>query len=522
MTVKISAKYCKLLCLLSLIVLAAGLTAAQAQSTSFEGGTLSWTVSETGGVCGPANPPPYTYDEWNFSSFKFVYEGTTYNLGGSAAWIQDNESTTGCPPDGAEAGTMGAPSVLGLGSACTIVFTPTSSSSGTATLGSGCATSYTGYINPKYMIMGVFYVPPGASSYAEYCNNTSVSKTDSIANTFTSSYKSSLSVSVTENIFSFLKGTETVSYSTTYTQSSKSTQSVTVAQTTSNCVKFPGATNNYVPNNHDYDLIAVWVNPLSVFTFTENSSGTITGTAWNGYGINQLDQPALDIVYIYAGCLNGDSSKMGTGSCTDNLAPLNRTWDTDETWPSGQGPALTATDEANILAADPFGKCTPSANVSPSSYPADNCTISVNPDRFTLTDNEDISYFQPAAGAGPLTTIYTLGYSVADTQSKGYTVTDSLTYGVEDVFQGSGFLAALKVTTGTSQTYTESTEIDQSLTTTDAQTSMASITEPPCTVVSGACSPLYPSTAAPGPTEFDLYEDNLYGTFLFYPADWTD
>jgi hypothetical protein len=372
------------------------------------------------------------------------------------------------------------------------------------------------------MIMGVFYVPPGASSYAEYCNNTSVSDTNSITGTFTSSYQESLSVSVTANIFSFLKGTQTDSFSTTYTQSSKSSQSVTVAQTTSNCVKFPGATSNYVPNNHDYDLIAVWLNPLSLLTYTENASGTITGTAWKGYGINQLDQPAMDIVYIYAGCLNGDTAALGATDCANNLAPLSRKWDTDETWPSGQGPALTAADEANILAADPFGKCTPSANVSPSSYPADNCTISVNPDRFTLTDNEDITYSQPVAGAQPITTIYTLGYSVADTQSKGYTVTDSLTYGVEDVFQGSGFLAALKVTTGTSQTYTESKEIDQSLTTTDAQTSTASITEPPCMVVSGACSPLYPSKAAPGPTEFDLYEDNLYGTYLFYPADWTD
>jgi hypothetical protein len=166
--------------------------------------------------------------------------------------------------------------------------------------------------------------------------------------------------------------------------------------------------------------------------------------------------------------------------------------------------------------------CTPDANISPLSYPADNCTnLTPQSNRFTITDNEDVDYGQPIPGGGQNTSIYTLSYSIANSESEGYTTTNSTMYGVEQEWTGSAFSTDLSVTAGNSQTYTISTQTNQSLTTTDSSSTEASVTQPPCNVVSGVCDPLYPSAAAPGPTEFDVYEDTQYGTFLYYPANWS-
>jgi hypothetical protein len=367
-------------------------------------------------------------------------------------------------------------------------------------------TPVSGYINPKYVVIGVTYVTPGAASFTQYCNNTSVSNTDTITNTFTSSYQKSLSVSVTPSILGVLSGTITANHSNTYTQSTKTTNAVTVSQATSLCNKLTGASNNYEPNNHDYDIIWVWLNPVSLLTYMENN-GTVVSTQWNGWGYNEKDQNAMEVYPAYVGCLNGDLA-----GC--NLTPLSRTWDNDETWPSGQGPALTSADYTAILAADPFAHCEPSTPLTKQ------CAVTPNVDRFTITDNEDVSYFQPPVGAQPNTTTYMLQYSVSNTQGRDITLTNTSSFGLETSFKNSLFGNAVSSTTNTTHTFTTVTETNQSLVTTNGTTTTASITEPPCSVAGGVCSPTYPSVADPGPTEFDIYEDTLYGTFLYYPANW--
>jgi hypothetical protein len=377
-----------------------------------------------------------------------------------------------------------------------------------------------GYINPKYMVMGIYYVVPGSQSYAKYCSNTSVGTTNSITNTFTSSYQNSISIKASASIPGFLNGSVTQTTSATYTQSSSIGNSVAVTQSSSLCNQSPGPTNSYQGNNHDYDLILVWVNPVVTLDYYEDAGGTIHGIQWSGFGFNERDQPAMEVDQIYVGCLNGDLPTGPGTPCASNLAPLQRSWDTDTTWPSGQGPALNSQDLANVLAADPFGTCTPDANVPPSSYPTDNCTLSPQPARFTITDNENVTFQQPIPGAQPTTTQYTLGYTVANTQSNGYTTTNSSTFGVESQFQSSGFIVAVTETIGSSQTLTTKTETNQSLTTSNGTTMTVSVTGPPCVVSGASCNPLYPSSAAPGPTQFDVYEDTQYGTFFLYPTTW--
>ncbi len=365
-----------------------------------------------------------------------------------------------------------------------------------------------GYINPKYLIIGVDYVTPGASSYTQYCNNTTVSNTNSIINTFTTAYQQGVSVNLTESfIGGWLSGSSTQSESTTYTQSTKTTNAVTVSQSTSLCEQIHGATNNYQPNNHDYDIIWLWLNPVALLTFQETQSGTIVATQWNGWGFNAKDQPAMDVFPVYVGCLNGDLS-----GC--NLSELSRTWDNDESWPSGQGPALTSQDYATILASDPFSGCEPHTPLT------QECSVTPAANRFTIADPSNIQYLQPPVGAGQITTIYTLNYTISNMQSRNYTITNQTVFGVESVFKAGAFGTGVTITMNSSQTFTTTVETDQSLTTTNSTTTTASITGPPCTVSGNSCSPTYPSTADPGPTEFDVYEDTLYGTFLYYPANW--
>lgn len=216
----------------------------------------------------------------------------------------------------------------------------------------------------------------------------------------------------------------------------------------------------------------------------------------------------MDVYPAYVGCLNGDFS-----GC--NLAPLGRAWDTGETWPTGQGPALTAQDYANLLAVDPFAHCEPTTPLT------HECPTTPDPDRFTITDNQTVSYFQPPPGAQPITTTYSLGYSLSNTQGRSYTLTNSTTFGVESEFSGGHIFGnAVSITIGSSQTFTTVIESDQSLTTVNATTSTATITGPPCNVSLGVCTPTYPSISNPGPTQFNIYEDTLYGTFLYYPANW--
>ena len=73
--------------------------------------------------------------------------------------------------------------------------------------------SVSGYINPKYLIVGVTYAPPGASSYVQYCDNTTVSATNSITNTFSSSYQAGVKVAISAGLFGWANGTTTASSS---------------------------------------------------------------------------------------------------------------------------------------------------------------------------------------------------------------------------------------------------------------------------------------------------------------------
>lgn len=504
MTIHMSARVTRLIATIAFVVLAfSGVTGrvhAQVQeSTSVGGGTLYWTATYYSSVCGQYQTP---FSYYSFSSFTFV-QGGSYPLSGSAAYFNSPGQNQSCPPNGAEPTVLPITLPSNFGN-CMIYFSPQSGGYGSATE----ACNYTGYIEPKFLVIGVDYVVPGAQSFQDVCSSKALSTTHTMQYTFSSSYQSDFKVSVSGGIFKFLSGSQSASYSSKATQTSTGSNAVTLATTSSLCESVPGPANSYVPNNHDYDVIWVWLNPVASFTFQENSGGSITGIVFNGYGFNAADQPEMDIYPVYVGCLNGDLS------CS--MPSLQRTWDTTDNWPSGQGPALTSADYQTILAADPFAMCTPT---TPAGQQC-SAELNLNPDRFSQTLNQDIPYVQPPVGGQPITSVYTLTNTTTDTQSNGFTTSNQVTYGIEKSFSLSGFLTGISITAGSSQTYGTTYEVDNSLQTSNSVSDQVSITGPPCNVSGGSCNPYYPSPSAPGPTEFQVLEDNIYGTFLLNPVNW--
>jgi hypothetical protein len=89
-----------------------------------------------------------------------------------------------------------------------------------------------GYINPKYVVVGVVYAPPGPSSSVTYANTTSVGSTTTIMHSFQSDVGFSVSISATFGIpaaQAIMPGGPGVKL--TYTQSSDYTQGSSTSTT---------------------------------------------------------------------------------------------------------------------------------------------------------------------------------------------------------------------------------------------------------------------------------------------------
>jgi hypothetical protein len=359
-----------------------------------------------------------------------------------------------------------------------------------------------GFINPKYIIAGVTYAPPGAQSNVTYTNSALVGTTSSLGSSFNN--QTSVSVTITSDVSSWgAMGKTSGTSSTSYSQGSSSSSSVGLSKTTTESDKTSGPANSLVGVDHDFDIIWLWLNPVLPITFTAPNSPQII--TWNGYGYDPNDQPGMDVFPVFVGWLNGDIPIP-----SDVAQVLARTWAGGYTWGTGQGPALTGpgpgTDFATIVQADPFWQCDQS--------PA-NCPTAPDPTRFTLSDNQNIVYEQAAVGGQPVTQTYQLQYQNTSTQGQGTTSTFSQGFAFEQQFTGSAFILKLTADLKESNTLTWTNTANTTITNTTTSTALASVTGPTCTVPAGSnvCSPAYT-----GPAEFDVYQDNQYGTFMFFPV----
>jgi hypothetical protein len=384
-----------------------------------------------------------------------------------------------------------------------------------------------GLVYPKFLVVGVTYAPPGASSDVQYTNTTSVGTTTTYSSSFSNDV--GFSIKTTQNIGipagkTLASGGITLTYteSTDYTQTQNSSTSVTINKSTSIADTTNGFPTTNSPNGpvepavpHDYDVILVWMNPELVFTsyYYPSAPTTPVSIQWNGYAYDPNDLAGPDVYPIQVGCLNGHFT---TAFCSTQQGVLNRAWVTGEKAPQ-TGAAVTAAgcspqtsnspsicpntqDAYNILAADPLAY-----NPGGKTY----TLLNSSPLPTTTSDGRFTQYPYPPNPvdyeAGQ-TEQYTATQMDTQTQSSGGSTQLKEAISVSEEVQ-TGFLNLFNSST----TYTESETITQTNTWLNSLTTTTTITD--AFKISGSNPPNY----VPG--EFIVYQDNQMGTFMFYPSN---
>jgi hypothetical protein len=380
----------------------------------------------------------------------------------------------------------------------------------TLTGGSDAPAPIQGFFNPKYIILGVTYAPPGAQSNVNYTNSTMVGNTTDIKNSFSDQKDFSITVShsgeagLTIGSWSVVGGVGKLgtTFSTSYTIGSNDASTITINKTTSQSDRTAGPADSFVGIDHDYDVIWLWLNAVLPAQVDPNVPGKVT---WNGYGFDPTDQPDMDVFPVFVGWLNGHLPLPG-----DAAAVLARSWAANQIRDAGQVPGLTGpgpgTDFETIGKADPFWLCTP--------QPA-NCPTSVDTVRFTVTANQNLVYEQAPVGGQPITQTYTQIYSNTDAEGQGTSTSFSEGIAFEQEFGASLFFIDFTTNLKESKKLTWTHSVMKTMTNNTTSQAVATITGPTCTVPNGAnfCSPEYNGAA-----EFVVYQDNQYGTFMFFPV----
>jgi len=531
MLVSVPAILRRLKCLLSLIAFASGSATAHAQtqySLPFDGGTLSWTDTQTMGPtqCGGTS----YYTVFTQSSFSFMpASGIAVPLAGGTTYIYQPAGNDECP-------TNGPQPVSGfnfLGGGFTINFIPANNGeSGSATLVS--YTGVQGFVNPKYVVVGISYAPPGSSSFVEYTNTTSVGNT----NTFSSSFQNDVSFSVSVNgtingipAAGVVNGNVTLTATETsdYTQGSSNSTTNTISKASTVSYTTPG-TPTFSPVNSDYDYIWLWINPEVLVTYAPPVGSTPASFQWAGYAFDPNDPAsgkppksgpyvaAPDVIEVQAGCLNGDFScpstlawlngVEGTGSYVTS-GTLARSWQSTANgynWPNNEGSGLTFSDVCQILTFDPLSK-TPSQCTTQNDYTLLNSLPAgtTSDGRYTKDPSPPNTLQYPVGAATELyNTVQTNTQSVA--QGTSNSVKQAISVMQQFGTNFSGIFSSLTTLTE-SDTMTWSYSWLNTLTTTTTLTDELSITGPPD-----------PPPSYNGPVQFVAYQDNMFGTFVFVPV----
>jgi hypothetical protein len=209
--------------------------------------------------------------------------------------------------------------------------------------------------------------------------------------------------------------------------------------------------------------------------------GTNT-VSFAGYGYNaQDDYAGAEIVPIEVRLLKSPSL-MSSGL----RQRLSRGWDT-----TGLG-GLTTADYANILAADPFAR---SSTYNPIADPKH---------RFQAVTGSTVPYVPPAPGGQPVTVTGSFETQTATSTSRSaqslYSVKFTLLFS-SNIEWFAEWTSKLQVTTS----YTVTDGWSSTNNSTVGKSASYSIT-----------GPQY-SDHYTGPVSFQIYRDNVYGSFMFYP-----
>lgn len=483
-------------------------------ATSLSSAQLTYTKTETNyGGC-----PAGVNNATKYSNWVYTVSGTSHSFNGFDVVEVKGESCTDvggkieCKPCGEAATTsLDEPSTDGL------AYLQATGGSGTAVLGT------LGWVNPKYQIVGVMYAPPGSKSTVTYANNTVVGNTTSVSSSFSSGVTESVSISVGVSIpIVGFTDKETETESASYTQETDSSSSLSVNQTTSASTGLSGYSDPANGINHDYDYIFVWLNSIALFGVYPTTPKTTVLLTGYGYDLNDTPaDPDMDVIGIQLGCLDGDFYNLyesnpteypNWNTCLDlfdnNLA---RAWALNNT--DGSSPALTptlanssppynfcqqtGTDLYNICQADPFSN----SSYGGEYFPPPSGSDTTSDGRFTACSNSlcnSTIEYEP-----DINKTYSQGYSTTATASQGGKDTYSQSFSIENQF-GADFGPSFLATLTTTNTFTWISQFSYATNSSNGQTASFSI--------------MGPAEGYSGPLSFTVYQDNLYGTFMFYPV----
>jgi hypothetical protein len=372
---------------------------------------------------------------------------------------------------------------------------------------------------PKFMVLDVLYAPPGSGSTMTYTDATLIGTSTSTDNTFANQH--AVTVSATVPIPSTnVTLTAEVDWGHTVTQDGTSTFSLNT--TTTNSVVVPGSvaagtggTKNIISTgvDHEADIIRLWLNPATVYTLPPTANNNLI---WNGFAANPNDPNvtagAMDIIALTVSQLDGSACNYTSIPCLspELQAALNRNWD------SGGAGALQTSDFQTILQRDPFATNT-SLNGAPAVPPPHSEGTSFDPNipvPDPITQQCSTRYsFDPVLGQtfafgqlGTTNQALTQTYSLQSTTSHitGSTTTDM--YSVANTVSASlGITKVLSLSFTNKNTFTWTNKYSSTRTSNSIVTQTLAIKNP---LVSDSYN---------GPTQMQVWRDNIYGTFMFYP-----
>jgi hypothetical protein len=448
-----------------------------------------------------------------------------------AVYLQDNNSPTGCPPTGPQPAILPISLPAGVDNGCVIDFTAESGGQGSAVAAPSCVQGVQGLLFPKYVVVGVTYAPPGASSDVQYTGTTSVGSTSTYSDSFTEGF--SIGVSTTWGI-DIPSGTPTpnggvtltIGEDNTLTQTQNGSSADTTSKSTSVSYTTAGYPTTNPPNGtlapslpNDYDTIQVWLNPELIFTATAASGSNPATIQWNGYAYDPYDMDLPDVASIQVGCLNGDFTTVW---CSTQQGVLNRSWVTTEpvqqmspttsavvtasgcASQTAESPSIcpNTQDAFNILAADPMAY-----NPGGSPYTLFNSQplpITTSDGRFTqISGNNDPNPVQYVPGNSES---YNVTQMNTQTESNGgsqkyeekITISAKVNSGFWNIFNES-------------TTYTNTDDFTQTTTWLNSLTTTQTVAD--AFTIKGSNPPDYVAG------EFIAYQDNLYGTFVLVPSN---
>jgi len=432
---------------------------------------------------------------------------------------------------------------------------------------------------PKYEVLTVVYAPPGSASSVTYGNSNLVGSSNSFLTSISNNVTESTSTTTGFSLFG-IGSTTTNTSSDGWGDAAQSSTSLSVQTTNGNSVTTAGPISSALGVNHDNDVIYIWLNPVVMATVPNTTTTSPIPLTWTGLDFNSCDltdsgdavnaqqlvngcdpnqYPFPDIVGIPVWCLK--NPYYPGESCAQWLPFTQRPWDltpwsASTTTAPPLGPGLTLQDYADILQADPFVTQTlVPANYTPGFYCHPTYGVNLDPNDTetfpTLTTSQvsgktfpvnfcgvppangimqrfdpydTVEYPEPGINGEPqtysgsftYTTTSVLGSSATTTSTQGSSTSTSNSFNAASAISlaalspYTAFLGALGL--GFDFSITNSSSSTWSWAQTNATTNTSSTTNSASYSITGPQL----SDNYVGPTTFNVYKDNVMGTFAFY------